>query len=92
MFIDKSSTTSKGSLDALRNVSNAVVCALRVAMGDRDLRSGDVVDVGEVGLIDDVSLLAAGGYNFVFLVKPQEGLLVQVSIILFGQIPPTKLF
>ena len=73
-FTGKSSISGKGSLDALRSPSSAVVRGLRMVMGGRDLRSSDIADVGQVHLIDELSLLATGCYNSLFLVKLQDSL------------------
>jgi hypothetical protein len=72
MNIPKSSSTKAIPLETLRNVSNATVPELRAAAQAQELRAGDAVDIHGVNLIEEVVLLAIGGYHSVWLVKLRQ--------------------
>lgn len=78
-YTQRSSTTSKTTRDTLRNVSSAIADRLRGA--SRSSTIGDSVDVRAVDDITDVSLLAHGGYNSIWLVKLRAQLEVKCNLL-----------
>lgn len=80
-YTHRSSTTSKTLRDTLRSVSSAIADRLRGA--PRSSTIGDSVDVRAVDDITDVSLLAHGGYNTIWLVKLRAQLEVKCNLLVF---------
>lgn len=78
-YTQRSSTTSKTTRGTLRSVSSAIADRLRGA--PRSSTIGDSVDVRSVDDITDVSLLAHGGYNSIWLVKLRAPLEVKCNLL-----------
>ncbi|KAF7515208.1 hypothetical protein G7054_g14694 [Neopestalotiopsis clavispora] len=58
----------------LKSVSYAIVRQLHTLPSLEALHPGDAVNVDDIDLVQDVTLLAVGGYNYVWLVKLHKGL------------------
>jgi hypothetical protein len=79
-FTGRSTTTKMTALDTLKNVSNAIVQRLR-CLPDLSTTSGneELVGVQKVNGVRDVTLLAEGGYNSIWLVELCASLEVRLS-------------
>lgn len=80
-YTQGSSTTSKTTRDTLRSVGCAIADRLRSA--PRSPTIGDPVDVQAVDDITDVSLLAYGAFNSIWLVKLRAQLEVKCDLLVF---------
>lgn len=80
-YTQRSSTTSKTTRGTLRSVSSSIAQRLRGA--PRSSTIGDSVDLRAVDNIIDVSLLAHGGYNSIWLVKLRAQLEVKCNLPVF---------
>lgn len=78
-YTQRLSITSKTTRDTLRSVSSAIADRLRGA--PRSSTIGDSLDVRAVDDIMDVSLLAHGGYNSIWLVKLSVHLEVKCNLL-----------
>lgn len=78
-YTPRLSTTSKTTRDTLRSASSAIAKMLRSVLITSKI--GDSVDVPALDDITDVSLLADGGYNSIWLVKLRTQLEVKCSLL-----------
>lgn len=77
-YTQRSSTTTR---DTLRSLSSAIADRLRGA--PRSCTIGESVDVRAGDDITDVTLLAHGGYNSIWLVKLRTQLEVKCNLLVF---------
>jgi hypothetical protein len=70
----KSSITKLTTMATLKSVSYAIVRQLHTLPSVEALQPGDAVNIDGIDLVQDVTLLAVGGYNYVWLVKLHQGL------------------